>query len=205
MVELMMVTIVIAIVLVAASSFFSSRVALRRSVDDITVNIATTLQLVKMKAARDGVEYRAVLSTCSTYDEVTDPDCLLCTDYTDFADGDQEINIIIERGDSNRASTNWCIQEEQKKTFKHDLDFVTSANFSDDPEAVTFLPSGLRSDFRADAADEIISVEPLSGAPVDKCGQVQITAVGGIRVIHGRWDGTVCNAILDAAPTPGPS
>ena len=204
-IEMVIVTFVIAIIIAAGSSYFSSDIALRRSVDDITANVATTLQLTKLQAARSGVEFRAVFAVCDTYDD-TDPDCLFCdNDYVDFVDGDEEINIIIERGDSNRGSTNWCIQSEQLKEFQSDLDFVTSGNMSAGPVAISFLPAGFRSDFRDDNLSEFLSLEPISGAPVDKCGLVEITPVGGIRVIHGRWDGTTCNAILDPAPTPGPS
>jgi prepilin-type N-terminal cleavage/methylation domain-containing protein len=203
-VELLIVTSVVAILLVASSSYFSSNIALRRSVDNITANVATTLQLVKLNAARQGVEFRAVFSNCTDVNE-TDPGCLRCNTYSDYSEGDEEINIIVERGDSNRNSGNWCIQSEQIKEFQLDIDFVASGNMSGGPLAVSFLPTGLRSDFRDDPADETLSIEPLEGAPVDKCGIVQVTAVGGIRVVHGRWDGTTCNAILDPAPTPGPA
>ena len=203
-IEVLVVTSVIVIILAAASSYFSSKTALRRSVDDITANVATTLQMTKLQAGRSGVEHRAVMADCTQLDE-TDPDCTICDTYVDFNDGDREISIIVERGDSNRGSSIWCIQSDQVKEFQSDLDFVLSGNISTGPAAVTFLPTGLRSDFRDDAAVEIISIEPLSGALVDKCGLVEVTAVGGIRVVHGRWDGTDCNAILDLAPTPGPS
>ena len=204
LIEMLIVTSVIAILLAAASSYFSGSIALRRSVDDITANVATTLQLVKIQAGRSGVEHRVVFATCSALDE-TDPDCSVCTNYTDYTTGDGELNIMLERGDSNRGSTTWCIQSEQIKEFQSDLDFVKSTNMSANPIAVSFLPTGLRSDFRNDAADETISIEPLNGASIDKCGVVEVTAVGGIRVVHGRWDGTACNAILDPAPTPGPT
>lgn len=203
-VEMLIVTSVAAILLAASSSYFSSNIVLRRSVDNITANVATTLQLIKLRAGRSGVEFRAVFSHCTDVDE-TDADCFRCNTYADYTAGDEEINIIVERGDSNRGSGNWCIQSEQIKEFQSDLDFVTTGNMSDNPIAIAFLPTGLRSDFRDDAADETISIEPLVGAPVDKCGIVEVTAVGGIRVVHGRWDGTTCNAILDPAPTPGPA
>ena len=202
-VELLIVTSIAAILLAASSSYFSSNVALRRSVDDLTANIATTLQLAKLQAGRSGVEFRAVFATCDT--PGGDDECLTCSNYTDFAEGDEVINIIVERGDSNRGSTNWCIQSEQAKEFQSDLDFLDSDNMSEDPLAVSFLPTGLRGDFRDDQAVEVLSLVPIDGAPVDKCGVVQVTAMGGITVIHGRWDGTDCNPILDAPPTPGPS
>ena len=203
-VEMLIVTALAAILLAIGSSYFSSNIALRRSVDNITANVATTLQLIKLRAGRSGVEFRAVFANCTALDE-TDPDCTKCNTYSDYTAGDEELNIIMERGDSNRGSGNWCILSEQKKGFQSDLDFVTTGNMSNNPIAIAFLPTGLRSDFRNDAADETISIEPLAGAPVDKCGIVEVTAVGGIRVVHGRWDGTTCNAILDPAPTPGPS
>ena len=86
-----------------------------------------------------------------------------------------------------------------------DSNLAMSANVATGPISVSFAPSGMRSDFRDDAAVETISVIPGSGAKVDKCGVVGVTSAGALRVVQGRWDGTTCNAILDAQPTPGPS
>lgn len=203
-VEMLVVTTIIAIIIAASASYLSSSVALRRSVDDITANIATTLQLIKLRSGRSGVEYRAVFAKCTEVDD-TDPDCLICNTYSEYSEGDEEISIIVERGDSNRGSATWCMQTRQTKKFRHDLDLVASANLSTGPLRISFIPMGLRSDFRTDANNETLSIEPAEGAPVDKCGRVDVTPVGGISIVHGRWSGTACIAILDAEPTPGPS
>ena len=65
----------------------------------------------------------------------------------------------------------------------------------------------MRRDFLTDANDEIITIRPVDGSKIDKCGQIELSPTGGIAAIEGRWDGSQCNAILDdvtVSPTPGP-
>lgn len=204
LVELLIVVSVTGAVLLIGASYFSGNVALRRSVDEITNSIGTSLNLAKVQSTRQGVEYRLVLAECTSVDS-TDPECDRCNSYTDYSSGDETVNLILERGDSNVGSNNWCIQNMQTKKLGSTTSNISmSANVATAPFNISFSPSGMRSDFRADANVERISVVPGAGAKVYKCGEVGVTAAGGLRVIVGRWDGTNCNAILDPAPTPGP-
>lgn len=70
-------------ILLAMAAGLASRFADRRSIDKITTNISTTLQIVKMKAARHGVEYQAVI---------------------DYDEDKNLLTIRTERGNSNRGS-----------------------------------------------------------------------------------------------------
>ncbi len=204
LIELLVVVSVTGLVLLMGATYFSGDVALRRSVDEITNSIGTSLNLAKIQSTRQGVEFRLVLAECTSVD-TTDPDCEICNSYTDYSSGDETVNLILERGDSNVGSGVWCMQTTQsKKLGSTTSNIAMSANVATSPLNVSFLPSGMRSDFRADANVETISVVPGAGAKVDKCGVVGVTATGGLRVIVGRWDGTNCNAILDPQPTPGP-
>ena len=162
----------------------------------MTNNIGTTLQLAKLKSAREGVEYRLVLATCTSVDS-SDPDCEKCNTYSDYSTGDETMNVILERGDSNVGSNTWCMKNTQEKKFQSPINVAMSGNVSNGPLRISFLPSGMRSDFRTDPNAEVLSILPAEGAKIDKCGQVEVTPAGGVRVIQGRWDGSNFNAILD--------
>ncbi len=211
LIEVLAVITVMTTVMVIGSSYFSGKFALRRSVDNITNNVASMLQLGKLRSVRDGVEYRVVFADCTNVDE-TDPDCPICTsnsDYDEYQAGDENLTLILERGDSNSGSTTWCIQSTHTKRFQSDLNLVASANLAqeDNPLNFTFVPKGMRRDFMTDANDEVLTIRPTNDSNIDKCGQIEVSPLGGIEVVEGRWDGTQCNPILDDAlpsPTPGP-
>ena len=99
MIEILIVTGVMLVIIVIAGSM-SGRFAARRSVDNMSRNLSSTLQLAKLNAVRQGVEYRAVLASCDQLDNA-DPDCPVCDAYNDYNAGDDTITIAIERGDSN--------------------------------------------------------------------------------------------------------
>lgn len=206
LIEVLAVITVMTVIIVMGSSYFSGKFALRRSVDDITNNVASMLQMGKLKSVRDGVEYRVVLADCTNVDE-TDPDCPICNTYDEYQAGDENLTLILERGDSNTGSATWCMQSTHTKRFQSDLNLVASANLAQpgNPLNFSFVPKGLRRDFLNDANDEILTIRPTVDSKIDKCGQIEVSPVGGVAVIEGRWNGTQCNAILDGAPpTPGP-
>jgi len=210
-IEVLVVTTIIIAIIAMSSSYLSGKFALRRSVDDVTNQIASMLQLGKLRSLREGVEYRVVLADCTNINE-SDSDCKKCNSdasYEQYQEGDDEMTLILERGDSNLGSTTWCIQSIHTKRFQSDLDLVASANV---PEAgvplnFTFTPKGMRSDFLTDLQDETLTIKPGSDSNIDKCGLIGVSPAGSVTSIEGRWDGTQCNAILDnaASPTPGPS
>ena len=82
-VELLVVLATIGIILALAGSF-SMKAAYRRSVDSVTTRVANTLQVTKLQAARNGVEFRTV-----------------------FVESGNELQLITHRGDSNIDSTVW--------------------------------------------------------------------------------------------------
>lgn len=202
-IEVLVVVSVVAIVIVIGASSFSSKFAVRRSVDNLSNNIGSTLQLIKLQSARNGAEYRIVLAGCGSIDD-TDPDCLVCESYNDYSEGDEVLSVIVERGDSNRGSNVWCIQTTQTKRIDDDLILTASPNVADEPLRIAFLPTGMRSDFRTDGLIESFTLIPEEGRKVDRCGQVEVTPAGSIRIIEGRWNGSNCAAVLDTPPTPGP-
>ena len=210
-VEILVVMSVMIIVLALGSSFLSGMSVLRRSVDETTNNISSLLQIGKLKASRDGVEYRVVFARCGNVDD-SDADCPVCASlgsYEEYQAGDNTLTATFERGDSNRGSTMWCIESSHTRKFRGDLVFAASDNMGDEENPVnfTFLPSGMRRDFLEDADDEVITITPTSDSNIDKCGIVTVSPSGNISVNEGKWVNSVCNPIRDAsaAPTPSPS
>src|SRR3990170_8567780 len=92
-------------ILVAMGGSLAVNFSIRKSVDRITGDISSSLQITKLKAARQGVEYRTLFASCDL--DTADPNCFVCPDYTDYIAGDETLTIIRERGNSNNASTNW--------------------------------------------------------------------------------------------------
>ena len=211
LIEVMVVITVMITVLALGTSYITGKSAQRRSVDGVTNNISSMLQLGKLKSVRDGVEYRVVFARCDDIDE-SDPDCPFCktdADYVEYQDGDKEVSLILERGDSNLSSTFWCIQSAHSKKFQSDLTLVASANLGQagEPLNFTFVPNGMRRDFGTDAGSETLTIRPANDSKVENCGQLSVSPTGGIAVAEGKWNGSNCIPILDsAAPvTPGPS
>lgn len=209
-IEVMVVATVMAIILAIGASSLSGMSVLRYSVDETTNNIASLLQLGKLQSVRDGVEYRLVFAECGNINE-SEPECPRCTSnasYTAYAPGDESLAFTLERGDSNRGSEVWCIQSSYTRKFRSDLNLISSANMTEDgaPLNFTFVPNGMRRDFLDDVEDEVITIRPTNDSKIDKCGRITVTPMGGINVVEGKWIGSQCNPIRDAAasPTPGP-
>ena len=203
-----MVVITVMITLLAiGNSFVNWKAAQRRSVQGVTNNITSMLQTGKMMSARDGVEYRVVFARCANIDE-TDPDCPKCDEYEEYEAGDDEVSIIMERGDSNIGSTIWCIQSEHSKRFQSDLDLTASENLGQEGEPLNFefVPTGMRRDFGTDINNETLTISPAEDSKIDNCGQISLSPAGGITSTEGRWEDSKCNPILDDdIPTPAPS
>ncbi|MGB7293455.1 MAG: hypothetical protein WBD99_14885 [Thermodesulfobacteriota bacterium] len=186
-----------------------------RTINDITRNISATLQMAKLKSARDGVEYRAVFSRCDdgAIDD-TDPDCKFCNNYTDFALGDDSLTITLERGNSNRGSDKWCIVSSQTKKMNSNFNLNMTDMGETDPLRCGFGPKGfmvdqngepITTDPAPDADQETVSMllTPTGTSRVNTCGIVELSpSLGRINVVRGNWDGTDCNPIREPSPTP---
>jgi type II secretory pathway pseudopilin PulG len=102
-IEVLVVTTIIIAIIAISSSYLSGKFAFRRSVDDVTNQIASMLQLGRLRSLREGVGYRLVLADCTNINE-SDPDCKKCNSdasYEQYQEGDDELTLILERGDSN--------------------------------------------------------------------------------------------------------
>ena len=207
-IEALIVITVMMTIIVIGSSNITDKFALRRSVDGVTNNISSMLQLGKLKSVRDGVEYRVVFARCDDIDD-SDADCPQCGEYIQYQAGDDEVSLILERGDSNTDSAVWCMQSEHSKRFQSQLSLVASANLGQvgEPMNFTFVPTGMRRDFRTDANYETLTIRPSDDSKVKNCGQLSVSPTGGITVNEGKWNGSNCVPILDSGSpsTPSPS
>jgi hypothetical protein len=161
------------------------------------------------------VEYRAVFSRCDDIDD-TDPNCKFCNTYSDFALGDARLTIALERGNSNRGSTKWCIVSSQTKKMSQNYNLNMSDMGETDPLRCGFGPKGfmvdqngepVTNDPAPDADQEKVSmlVTPTVTSRVHTCGIVELSpSLGKIDVVRGNWDGTDCRPIRETPPTPTP-
>jgi Tfp pilus assembly protein FimT len=205
MIEILFVAGIIMTIIVIAGSM-SSKFAARRSMDNMTRNLSSTLQLAKLNAVRQGVEYRAVLASCAQLDDA-DPDCAVCDAYDDYDEDDDTITITIERGDSNRGSTNWCVVSSQTRNVQKGMALDLESIPETDPRRLNFNPNGsLVDETGAILAQQIdLGVEPTTEAKITRCGRITVTPFGRIGIIEGNWDGTNCNAIGHEESSPSPS
>jgi Tfp pilus assembly protein FimT len=91
------------------------RFSVNRRVDNITRTISSTLQIAKLKSARHGVEYQAVM----TYEE-----------------SDNSLTITMQIGDSNRGSDNYTTETSQK------LNVLNGIKITPSNKIINFNPNG---------------------------------------------------------------
>ncbi len=166
----LLVVIAIMGVIIALAGGLSYKSAYRRSVDSLTTRVANTLQLTKLRAARNGVEFK-----------------------TSFVESDNELQLITEMGDSNIDSTIWTTDQNSVTSLGIDSSVVISAM----PTECEFGPNGTATVTPNTPPDNEFIVLAASKTGVDRCGQVIISNLGRIAVIQGHWDGTNCKQVAD--------
>jgi Tfp pilus assembly protein FimT len=114
LIEILIILAVIGVLLAMGGSL-ASKFASYRSVDRVTTSISSTLQFVKLKAARQGLEYQAVLTF--------DPDA-------------ETLTIVTQRGNSNRGSDNY--EDETSLT----ISVVNGVTVSPVNRTINFNPNG---------------------------------------------------------------
>ena len=170
-------------ILVAMGGSLAANYSIRKSVDRITGDISSSLQIAKLKAARQGVEYRTLFASCADLD-TDDPNCFVCSDYDDYiaVPPDETLTIIRERGNSNIGSTSWCVESNVtgKIPSKITLDL---SSLQDEPMRYSFNPDGTLG-----AESGTVNINPTSDVKGQRCGRIVVTPFGRIRAIQGNWD-----------------
>ena len=179
--ELLTVLLIVSII-VGLAGAFSPKAAYRRSVDSVTTQVANTLQITKLSAARDGVEY------ITTFEEIGNPLKI------------RNLKLTTLRGDSNTDSTIFTSFPNNVKDIKLDSSVVISIF----PDEILFEPVG-QACFKVGADDcEDLDIEDgdfvilaRGGARIDRCGLIRVEKLGRIGVIQGHWSGTGCQQVSD--------
>ena len=203
-IEVLMVAGIISLAAVM-SGMVASRFFMSRRIDDIARNFTSTIQVAKMKSARNGVEYRAVFASCTNLNTAS-PNCPICNNYDNYETGDETMTFTIERGDSNTGSNTWCVESTQSKKMSDQMIINMAGMTENDPYQLGFNPRGFVVDSTGTPIEEVqtMSINPSSISHVKRCGNVELSGLGRINVIQGNWDGTACNAIREPISTPPP-
>jgi len=178
------------VILVAMGGTLGAKFATRRSVDRITGDISSTLQITKLKAARQGVEYRTLFASCADDLVASDPDlkCFKCpdSDYVDYSPGDKTLTIMRERGNSNNGTPDdgWCVET----TTRDKMPSVITLDLSTmdpNPRRYVFNPNGTLG-----GNSGTLKVKPTGLSAENRgkrCGKIVVSPFGRIRVIQGNW------------------
>jgi len=178
-IEILVVAGIMAILIVIGGGI-SSTFALRRSVDDIANKITSELNLVKLQAARDGVQYRSTIN------------------YSVVDGTARFVSLESTRGDSNRTSSfdvDDFLDPISTKTYQIMSDYL----MDQEEYIIDFNPNGTA------VQEQNIVLRPVDeDSTVSKCATIQVTQFGIIRTLIGRWDfdTDVCNPIYDKQEVP---
>ncbi|NIP31750.1 MAG: prepilin-type N-terminal cleavage/methylation domain-containing protein [Candidatus Dadabacteria bacterium] len=183
-IEVLLVATVISILVIMTGSI-SSKFVDRRSVDRLTNEISSNLNLAKLQSARHGVEYETVLTIDSD---------------------NKKLNIKTRRGSSNTGTDftdSGQFEETSNVDFKMMKDYTIIPS-DDSTINIQFNPNGRSTSLS-------ITLKPAgTDSNVRKCGRIVVSPFGRIRARIGNWDfeesnpDVACKAIGDtqASPTP---
>ena len=172
-------------ILIAMGGSLAANFSIRKSVDRITGDISSSIQIAKLKAARQGVEYRTLFSSCADDLDTSDPKCFKCpdSDYVDYIPGDKTLTIMRERGNSNNGTPDdgWCVEATTRDKIPSviTLDLSTMDN---DPYRYVFNPNNTLG-----GSSGTLKIKPTSAVRGKRCGKVVVSPFGRIRVIQGNW------------------
>jgi len=198
LIELIVVAGIAAIVIGIGSFAITSKFAMRRSVDQVGEKINASLQIAKVRAARQGVEYCTVLS---------------------FDSNEHILTIETKRGDSNVGSTDYFpLEPESIQNLKvlSDYNIIFSNNGEIIPSniQIKFDPEGVIEDVKEDCSDKdeipppanvSIAIDPIvTSSQIFKCGEVAVSSLGRISFTIGNYNDTdkECKPILDDEAVP---
>jgi len=181
-IEILIVIAFISILLYMGISV-TNKFAARRSIDDITYKISSSLNISKLQAARGGVEFE-----------------------TDLIFNEGILSLNTYRGSSNRnsdfsnkllPSNPDCLNDTNTSGSicpLSALDIRISGNYTIVPNrhVFQFNPNGTA------GLPRTINIRPSSEETnINKCGRVVVSPLGRIRTAIGNWDGATCNTIGD--------
>jgi len=175
-------------ILVAMGGSLAVNFSIRKSVDRITGDISSSVQIAKLKAARQGVEYRTLFASCGEDLDTSDPGCFKCPDsnYVDYSLGDETLTIIRERGNSNNGTPDdgWCVETTTRDKMPSEITLDLST-MDDDPYRYVFNPNGTLG-----GTSGTIDIKPTGISSENRgkrCGKIVVSPFGRIRAFQGNW------------------
>src|SRR3990170_7598333 len=175
-------------ILIAMGGSLAVNFSIRKSVDRITGDISSSLQIAKLKAARQGVEYRTLFASCAEDLDTSDPKCFKCpdSDYVDYIPGDQTLTIMRERGNSNNGTPDdgWCVETTTRDKMPSELT-LDLTTMDDDPYRYVFNPNGTLG-----GTSGTIDIKPTGISSENRgkrCGKIVVSPFGRIRAFQGNW------------------
>src|SRR3990172_11699863 len=169
-------------ILIAMGGSLAVKFSIRKSVDRITGDISSSVQIAKLKAARQGVEYRTLFASCAEdLDTTTDPNCFVCPDYTDYSAGDETLTIMRERGNSNNGTPDdgWCVEATTRDKIPSVIT-LDLATLDPNPRRYVFNPNNTLG-----GSSGTVDIKPSSLGRGKRCGKVVVSPFGRIRAIQG--------------------
>ncbi len=168
-IELVFVIASISILLGMAITI-TARFAERRSVDDITYKISSTISTARLLASRSGVEFETRLNFTET-------------------ENDKTLTIKTFRGISNRNT------DQEDFTEINSLEIPIAEDYTIVPSCneFQFNPNGTL------GVSQTIFIRPTDdgSSRISKCGKITLFRLGRVKTAIGNWDGDECNVIGD--------
>lgn len=184
----LLVVIGFMVILIGMAGNLSSKFASRRSVESVTNDVGSSLNLARMRSAREGVEVRADIS---------------------FNPSNQEIAVTAFRGSSNINTPPSGFTSNQISNNVIDLleDYtMIPAALPGTPISFVFSPD---SNLRNTPNPVVINIHPVDDqVNIQKCGRIEVTPIGRISTTFGTWDHNeantdiACRMISDQQETP---
>lgn len=163
----LLIVIGVAGVLLALGGTLAGNFAKRHSTDNVTRTISSSLQLIKIKSAREGVDYLTTLT---------------------FDSSQKTLTVAIQRGNSNRgkSSCTSCYSLETSQTMR-----IKDPGITINPASQTldFNPNGTVVDSNGNLITQPITVtiQPTDGGDGKRCGIVTVLPIGRISIVEGNW------------------
>lgn len=167
----------VASALIVMGGALAGKFTKRHSTDNITRTISSSLQLIRIKSAKEGVDY--------------------LTDLT-FDSSQKTLTIAIQRGNSNKgkSSCTTCYSPETSETIQ-----IKDSGLSINPatQKVDFNPNGTVVDSNGNIITQpiIVTIQPTDGGDGKRCGTVTVPPLGRISVVEGNWNSSTssCSAV----------
>lgn len=183
LIEIVFILLIIS-VLLTMSITVSSKFAARRSIDDITYKISSSLNTAKLQASRSGLEFETDLNVVDGV--------LTINTFRGASNKNSDFSNKLEPTDIS------CIEENNPlgtvcPTSSLDINIANGYTIVPNNHGFQFNPNGTA------GLPRTILIRSIDegNSNIKKCGSIVVSSLGRIRTAVGNWDGEDCNVIGD--------